>query len=104
MGRRGSINFIPFSNIIYFLFQSLRNLAIPASVKWCLIIPSITLYGIVAMWAPAFATSFTCKGFLILAAIISVLILCLSKISLISFIKSIPLTPISSNLPTKGLT
>ena len=42
----------------YFVFsQSARNFLIPASVSGCFVICIITLYGIVAICAPAFATS-----------------------------------------------
>ena len=56
------------------------------------------------MWLPAKAASVTCMGLLIDAAIISVPILWILKISAICFISSMPVLSISSSLPTNGLT
>ena len=56
------------------------------------------------MSQPALAASITWIGFLILAAIISVGISWILKISAISSIRIIPFVPMSSSLPRNGLT
>ncbi len=61
-------SFYFFSNF----FQSDRNLSIPMSVSGCFTSWSITLKGIVEMWAPARAASTTWSGFRTLATITSV--------------------------------
>ena len=43
--------------IVYYLFQSAKNLAIPASVSGCSNILQSTGYGIVPICAPALAAS-----------------------------------------------
>ena len=56
------------------------------------------------MSAPAAAHAVTCVGILIEAAIISVSMLWIEKISAISLIRLIPSIPMSSSLPTNGET
>ena len=56
------------------------------------------------MSAPAAAHAVTCVGILIEAAMISVSMLWIAKISAISLMRLMPSIPMSSSLPTNGLT
>ena len=84
--------------------QSALNFSRPASVNGCLTICITKAYGTVAICAPALAASVTWIGCLTLAAIISVVIPCISKISAIVLTSYIPSIDISSILPKNGLT